>query len=112
MPEQSSLSPILFDKRCQTSFQPIPSAINTPSYKLAKFLVPLLTTLKSKDFTIKDSSSFAQELSTFDCTHYSTSFDIESLFTMERLCASVYWGRVEGVAGRGSQEKRKYIDNT
>ena len=112
MPEQSSLSPILFDKRCQTSFRPIPSAINTPSYKLAKFLVPLLTTLKSKDFTIKDSSSFAQELSTFDCAHYLTSFDVESLFTMGRLCASVCWGRGDGVADGCSQEKRKYIDNT
>ena len=57
------------------------SAINTPSYKLAKFLVLLLTPLTSNDFTIKDSFSFAEEVSSFDCAYYMTSFDIESLFT-------------------------------
>ena len=66
--------------RCP-SLRPILSAINTPSYKLAKFLVPLLTPLTSNDFTIKDSFSFAEEVSSFDCAHYITSFDIESLFT-------------------------------
>ena len=63
------------------SLRPILSAINTPSYKLAKFLVLLLTPLTSNDFTIKDSISFAEEVSSFDCAHYMTSFDIESLFT-------------------------------
>ena len=55
--------------------RPILSAINTPSYKLAKFLVPLLTPLTSNDYTIKDSFSFAEEVSSFDCAHYMTSFD-------------------------------------
>ena len=55
--------------------------MNTPSYKLVKFLVPLLRPLTSNDFTIKDSFSFAEEVSSFDCGHYMTSFDIESLFT-------------------------------
>ena len=63
------------------SLQPIFSAINKPSYKLAKFLVPLLTPLTSNHFTLKDSFSFAEEVSSFDCTYYITSFDIESLFT-------------------------------
>ena len=63
------------------SFRPILSAINTLSYKLAKFLVLLLTLLTSTDYTIKDSFSFAEEVSSFDCAHYMTSFDIESLFT-------------------------------
>ena len=63
------------------SLRLILSAINTPSYKLAKFLVLLLTPLTSNDFTIKDSISFAEEVSSFDCAHYMTSFDIESLFT-------------------------------
>ena len=66
--------------RCP-SLQPILPAINTPSYKLAKFLVLLLTPLTSNDFTIKDSFSFAEEVSSFDCAYYMTSFDIESLFT-------------------------------
>ena len=66
--------------RCP-SLRSIVSAINTPSYKLAKFLVPLLTPLTSNDFTIKDSFSFAEEVSSFDCAYYMTSFDIESPFT-------------------------------
>ena len=60
--------------RCP-SLRPILSAINTSSYKLVNFLVPLLTPLTSNDYTIKDSLSFAKEVSSFD------SFDIEFLFT-------------------------------
>ena len=62
------------------SLRPILSAINPSSYKLAKFLVPLLPPLTSNDFTMKDSFSFAEEVSSFDCAHYMTSFDTESLF--------------------------------
>ena len=39
--------------RCP-SLRPILSAINTPSYKLVKSLVLLLTLLRSNNFTIKD----------------------------------------------------------
>ena len=37
------------------SFRPILSAINTPTYKLAKFLVPMLEPLATNEYTIKDS---------------------------------------------------------
>ena len=66
--------------RCP-SLLPILFAINTPSYKLAKFLVPLLTPLTSNDYTIKDSFPFEEEVSSFDCAHYMSSFNIETLFT-------------------------------
>ena len=46
--------------RCP-SFRPIFSATNTPSYTLAKFLVPLFTPLTSNDYTIKGSFSFARK---------------------------------------------------
>ena len=36
-------------------FRPILSAINTPTYKLAKFLVPILKSLTSNEYTVKDS---------------------------------------------------------
>ena len=65
--------------RCP-SLRPIFSAINTPSYKLAKFLVSLLRPLTSNDSSLKDSFSFKEEGSSFDCAHYMTSFDTESLF--------------------------------
>ena len=62
------------------SLQSILSALSIP-YKRGKFLVPLLTSLTSNDYTVKDSSLFVEELSSFDYAHYLTSFDIESLFT-------------------------------
>ena len=40
-------------------FKPILSALQTPGCKLAKFLVPILTTNKYKD---KDSFNFASEI--------------------------------------------------
>ena len=57
------------------------SAIGTPTYKLAKFLVPILEPLTTNDYTIKDSFTFAEELQSFDSKLVMASFDIESLFT-------------------------------
>ena len=48
------------------SFRPILSAIGTPSYKLAKFLVPMLEPLTTNEYTIRDSFTFAEELQSFD----------------------------------------------
>ena len=63
------------------SFRPILSAISTPTYKLAKFLVPMLEPLTTNEYTIKDSFTFAKELQSFDSKLGMASFDIESLFT-------------------------------
>ena len=62
-------------------FRPILSDIGTPTYKLAKFFVPLLAPLTSNEYTIKDSFSFAEELLSFDSNLVMASFDVESLFT-------------------------------
>ena len=43
-------------------FRTILSAINTPTYKLAKFLVPVLKSLTSNKYTVKDSFAFAEEI--------------------------------------------------
>ena len=45
-------------------FQPILSAINTPKYNIAKFLIPILEPLTQNEFTIKDSFNFAKEMTT------------------------------------------------
>ena len=63
------------------SFRPILSAIGTPTYKLAKFLVPILEPLTTNEYTIKDSFTFAEELQSFDSKLVVASFDIESLFS-------------------------------
>ena len=62
--------------------RPILSSINTPSYKLSKFLVPHLSPLTTNQYTLSDSFSFAsyiQSIHHSDC--FMTSFDVNNLFT-------------------------------
>ena len=63
------------------SFRPILSVISTPTYKLAKFLVPMLEFLTANKYTIKDPFRFTEELQSFDSKLVMANFDIESLFT-------------------------------
>ena len=44
------------------SFRPILLVIDTLTYKLAKFLVPILEPLATNEYTIKDSFTLAEEL--------------------------------------------------
>ena len=44
------------------SLRPLLSAINTPTYKLAKFLVPLLKSLTTNKYVVKDSLLLLREL--------------------------------------------------
>ena len=62
-------------------FRPILSTIGTPTYKLAKFLVPILSTLTSNEFSVHDSFSFADKVSSFFSDHFMASLDIKGLFT-------------------------------
>ena len=57
------------------------STIGNLVYKLAKFLVPILSPLTVNDYTVKDSVSFAKEVVNFDSSLFMTSLDVESLFT-------------------------------
>ena len=63
------------------SFRPILEAINTLSYKLAKFLVPILSPLAINEYTVKDSFAFAKEVTKIDCNYVMASLGVESLFT-------------------------------
>ena len=65
---------------------PIFSACGTPSYNLAKFLVPVLSPLTKNDYTVTNSYEFVETLSKLnaDGTYegaFMASFDVESLFT-------------------------------
>ncbi len=62
-------------------FRPILSAINTPSYKIAKFLTPMLSKLTKNQFVSKDSFEFAKNVRDQNPDFYMASFDIDSLFT-------------------------------
>ena len=62
-------------------FRPILSALQTPTYDRAKFLVPILNPLTKSEYTVKDSSQFAEEICKKDPTLSMGSLDVDSLFT-------------------------------
>ena len=61
--------------------RPIIDAINTPSYKLAKFFVPILSPLVINEYTVKHSFAFAKKITKTDYNYIMASLDVESLFT-------------------------------
>ena len=63
------------------NFHPILSAIRTPTYKLAKFLVPILSPLLVNEFLVHDSLSLANKVSSFCPDYFMASLGVENLFT-------------------------------
>ena len=59
-------------------FRSILSAINTPTYLLAKYFNPILSPLTSNEFTVKNSFDFAEEVINYDHNLYMASLDVES----------------------------------
>ena len=57
------------------------SAINTRTYKLAKFLVPILKPLTSNEYTVKDLFAFAEETVKQDSQFFTGNLDVDFLFT-------------------------------
>ena len=62
-------------------FRPIMSAIKTPTYNLAKFLVPLLEPITTNMYTVKSSLEFAKEIADQDPRLFMIRLDVVSLFT-------------------------------
>ena len=62
-------------------FRPISSAINTPTYLLAKYLNPTLSPLTTNKFTVKNSFDFNEEVVNYDHNLYMASLNVDSLFT-------------------------------
>ena len=62
-------------------FRPILSAINTPTYLLAKYLNTILSLLTTNEFTVENSFGFTEEVVNYDHYLYMASLDVESLFT-------------------------------
>ena len=52
-----------------------------PTYKLTKFIVPLLKSLTTIELTVKDSFYFAEEVVDQQIYFFMGSFDVDSLFT-------------------------------
>ena len=62
-------------------FRPIMSAIKTPTYNLAKFLVSLLQPITTNMYTVKSSLEFSKEIADQDPRLFMISLDVVSLFT-------------------------------
>ena len=86
-------------------FRPILLALNTPTYKLAKFLVPILKPLTTNEFTVKDSFHFAEEIVHQQHYLFMGSLDVDSLFTSTpseetiEICANDFFKESETVEG-------------
>ena len=64
-----------------SKFRPILSAVNTFGYNLPQVLIPILKPLTHNEFTVKDSFSFAKEITNYDSSLFMASLDVESLYT-------------------------------
>ena len=75
-------------------FRSIMSAIKTPTYNVAKFVVPLLEPITNNMYTVKNSFKFAKEIADQGPGLFMSSLDVESLFTNIPLekTASMYCG--------------------
>ena len=62
-------------------FRPILLAINTPTHKFAKFIVPILKSLTSNEYTVEDSFTSPEEIVEQDFKFFMGSLDVNSLFT-------------------------------
>ena len=66
---------------CPPPFRLILSALQTPIYNLAKYLVPILNPLTKNVYTVKNSFQFAEEIREQDPTLTMGSLDVDSLLT-------------------------------
>ena len=62
-------------------FRPILSAIGTPTYNIAKFLVPILKPLTTNDYTLKGMFEFSRDIFNQNPNLFMASLDADSLFT-------------------------------
>ena len=58
-------------------FRPILSAISSPTYKLAKFLLPFLVLLTQNEYIVTNSFLFAKEICKQDPNLYMASLDVD-----------------------------------
>ena len=91
-------------------FRPILNAINTPTYKLAKYLVPLLSSLPTNEYTVSDSFTFAEEISKQNAQYFMASLDINSLFTnipldeTVKICVDSLFSETDRISGLSKDE--------
>ena len=72
---------VIHQESYMPNLRPVLSPIYTPGYNLAKFLIPILEPLTHNEFTVKNSFSFAKEITNYDSSLFMSSLVVESLFT-------------------------------
>ena len=91
------------------------SVLGTPTYKIAKFLVPILSCLTINEFTVKDSFSFAKEIVEQDSNFYMGSVDVDSLFTnipLEEainICTESIYDQNDSIEGLNKSEFKELL---
>ena len=96
-------------------FRLILSAIGTPSYKFAKFLVPKLSLITFNEFTVKDLFAFAEEIVHQDSKLFMGSLDADSLFTnipLEEtinICTNLLYNNEDVIEGINKSEFKNLL---
>ena len=96
-------------------FRPILSTINTPTYQLAKFLVPTLKSLSSNESTVKNLFAFAEGILEQDSACFMGSLDVDFLFTnipLEEtidICTNELFENTEKVEGLSEIEFKELL---
>ena len=91
------------------------SALQTPTYNLAKFLVPILNSLTKNEYTVKVSFQFAKEICEQDPTLSMGSLDVDSLFTNIPLdetidiCVNHFFDNTDTVEGFTKPEFKQLL---
>ena len=84
--------------------------IETPSYKLAKFLLPKLSSITFNKLTTKDSFPFAEEIVHQDGKLFMGSHDVDSLFTnippkeTINICTNLLYNNFDVIEGINKSE--------
>ena len=98
--------------------RPILSAINTGTYKWAKFFVPLLKPFTSNNYTVKDSFDFAKDITQQSSKLFMASLDVDSLFTNVPLdetieiCVNELFKSSQTVSGLNKQQVLEMLSLT
>ena len=102
-------------------FRPIFAAYNTPSFNLAKFLVPVLKPLTTNRFTTDNSYSFVQDIIKIpNCNNYfMASFDVENLFTnvpvhetIEIILSNFFINSASNILGLSRKLFKQLLENS